>query len=463
MKSILKAIFGIGVPAIILVYTVTYCYRSLLTPYVIPLMVILIAAYTACLFTTAAWKSKVQTTVYIFSLTYLLGECTCVCLLSANLLRKDLQFFYRGLTASNKPLMVYDTICGYRALSGHKRYLYIINGTAEIDHIITANSEGWYSERPYTYRKKNSRIKRYMVLGDSFSSGLVLPTAWPDIVQQQLIANGNDSVELYNFSVDGSGIQNWYRIFFKELVPRYDFDGIIIAVSAEKDGVPDFDRKLIIGQSKADFTFMAATDITAQAPAASFPYSDAVPLAAIYNDEKLDEIKAGYTNSGQRPFHFQPVTADLHFLNIFLGVTDGIYKALKFSKNFAAYTKPYETYYALADKPYQMKYFDDRYQYGFLLKEIIAHCQQHNKNLIFAGIPDYESAQDFINAKPCIYRNELKFMAAHYHCPYFDGYSILQNNNIAFVDSVFYFYDRHWNERGAILFAGHLAQSGLLQ
>lgn len=463
MKTILKAIFGISVPAAALIYTVLFFRKSLLAPFVIFLDATIIVAYLASMLTTAGWKSKVQNTVYIFNITYLFAELASTYLLSFGLLRPDMRFFYNGLEATNKPLAVYDTVCGYRAVPGIKRYLSISNSTAEIDHLTTANPQGWYSKQAYTYSKKSKRIKRYMVLGDSFSSGIVLPTTWPDQVQQLLQANGNDSVELYNFSVDGSGIQNWYGIFFKEIVPHYEFDGIVIAVSAELDGVPDFDRKLIIGQSKENTTYMGVVDITTQHPDKAFPFDKATPIASVYNDEKLNENKARYASTGAMPFRFRPVKADLHFLSIFLGVTDGIYKALCFSKKFAAYNRPYETYYALASKPYQMQYFDDRYKYGYMLKEIMAYCQTHDKKIVFAGIPDTESSKNFVAGQPCIYRNEVKFLADHYKAAYFDGYSILQNKNTAFVDSIFYRYDRHWNTKGAGLFAQRFAESNLLR
>lgn len=456
-------LFNISVLSIIPAYIYIYFRESILAHYLIGASLFLLLAYMLSLyFTQNRIAGYVQKTVLLFSATYILLEITTWLLLSFGIIRPDMRFFFRGLIATNKKSVNYNPISGYQLIPGSVRFISISNGEAEIDHFIKANNMGWFSERDYSYQKKSKRIKRYMVLGDSFSSGEVVPTTWIDQVQRFLIDSGNDSIELYNFSLDGSGIQNWYRTFFKELVPKYEFDGLIIAPSAEKDGVPDFDRKFIVVQSMNTRSYLSMIDITQQQPPKEFPLKNAIPISTIYPSEELDRIKSHYVSTSGPSARFRMSPPDLNFLAILCGVSDGVYKLMSFSKNFSAYNKPFEDYYRLSSDQYKMEYFDNRYKYAYMLKEILKYCRESNKKIIIAGIPDYEQSLEFVKGEKCIYRNELKFLAESYGAGYFDGFEIFYGQNENFVKSCFYKNDLHWNEKGATLFAKKFARSEAL-
>jgi hypothetical protein len=460
MRKPIIVIFNIAVLIAILSYTYFFFKDSIVAPYLIGGSLVLLSIYLLAYFFLHSLISRyVKNIISVISITYVLLEVTTWVLLSFGVIRPDMHFFFRGLVATDRPFVRYDSVCGYRPIAGTARYISISNGEAEIDHTTTANSSNWFSEREYHYKKKSKRIKRYMVLGDSFSAGVVVATTWIDQVQQMLTRSGNDSVELYNFSVDGSGIQNWYQIFFKELVPKYEFDGLIIAPSAEKDGVPDFDRKFIIAQSMTTKSYLSMIDITAQRPPQEFPTQNAIPVSTTYSSEELDRIKAHYVSPSESSYRFRVYPPDLNFLAILCGVSDGVNKWILFSKNFAAYNKPFENYYKLSSDTYQMAYFDSRYRYAYMLKEILNYCQQSNKKIIIAGIPDYEQSLEYIRREKCIYRNELKFLAGHYSAAYFDGFDIFHDQNETFVKSCYYKNDRHWNEKGATLFAKTFTQT----
>jgi hypothetical protein len=455
-------LFNIGILSIIPAYTYLFFKDGILTPYVIGASVSLLLAYISSLyFTQRKISGYFQKLILLFSITYVLLEITTWLLLSFGVIRPDMRFFFRGLEATNEKLVDYNPTSGYQPIPGSVRYISISNGEAEIDHFTRANKMGWFSEREYSYQKKNKRIKRYMVLGDSFSSGVVVPTTWVDQVQQLLVNSGNDSIELYNFSVDGSGIQNWYRIFFKDIVPHYEFDGVIIAPSAEKNGVPDFDRKFITAQSMTARTYLSMVDITAQEPPKEFPFKTAVPVSTIYSSAELDQIKACYVSTSKSSYRFKMYHLDLNFLAILSGVSDGVYKLIRFSKNFSAYNKPFEDYFRLSADQYKMEYFDGRYKYASMLKEILQYCHDSDKKIIIAGIPDYEQSLDYVRGEKCIYRNEWKFLAGNYGAVYFDGFEIFHGKKEDFVKSSFYKNDLHWNEAGAALFAKNLFNSKL--
>ncbi|CAK9249855.1 unnamed protein product [Sphagnum jensenii] len=374
-----------------------------------------------------------------------------------------MQFYFKGIQATDKKAVCYDSIGGFRGLPGEVRFLSIDNGKFEIDHIRKINKQGWFSGRDYSYRKTEKKIKRYIVLGDSYSSGIAAAPTWPDMVQDLLLKNGNDSVELYNFSLEGSGIVNWYRIFKLEIIPHYDFDGVILACSSEKNSVPDLDRKFMMMNSFDDATYMAVMDPLSQPIPKVLSKEIAAPIIPIYPDEDLDRIKQTYVRKSRGSFYYKSQKPDLWFLSILYGVSDGFKKMMVIGEQDRMYNQPYENYYKLASLPYKMQYFDERYKYGPLLKEIIEGCKAESKDMIIMTIPDYENAIDFVNKQEVISRKECQFLSDFYHIKSFDGFSMLEGKDSAAVDKLFHEYDRHWTNLGVSLFSEKLVKSGVLR
>jgi hypothetical protein len=448
------------VPALVILYSIFYFKKSFFNTYIIVIAALLIVFFLLSFILKNATGPAIKKTVSIINITYLLLELCTYSLVSFGIIRADMRFFGGGIEATDQKLAQYDSISGYRAVPGYRRYLSIDNGKIEIDLRTKINKSGWYSTREYHYKKADTKIKRYMVLGDSYSSGIAVPVAWPDIAQSIFEKNGNDSIELYNFSLEGTGLSNWYRIFFYEIIPKYDFDGVIIASSSERNDIPDFDRKFMMMQSYDDATYIKSLDILIQPVPTCFPKDSAPPIFPIYTSQELDRIKDTYMH--KRKYYFHAAAPDLWFLAIFYGVTDGFRKMDILNNRGQAYNKPYDQYYALAGKPYKMEYFDSRFKYAFMLKDIIGYCKKNKKDIILAGIPDRENAQDYVTGKPVICRQEIEFLAAHYNIKQFDGFQIFKGKNEAFVDKAFYEYDGHWNKPTVNLFARELVESGVL-
>lgn len=99
---------------------------------------------------------------------------------------------------------------------------------------------------------------------------------------------------LYNFSLEGAGIQNWYKIFFEEIVQLYEFDGIIIAASSQKSGIPNFDRKLIAANSYSNANYIRAFDITQQHLPVQFSTDSSFAVTQVISSKKIDQIKRKY-------------------------------------------------------------------------------------------------------------------------------------------------------------------------
>lgn len=448
------------IPVIIILYTSLLYRNSFLNPYIIGLAGSMGLMLCLSSFFNNRISIILKSTVIIFNITYVLLELTTSFLLNYGIIRSDMAFYFSGIHATDKRIAQFDSVCGYRGVPGRSRYLSIENGKVEMDLIRNINEQGWFSFKNYSCRKTPGKTKRYMVLGDSYSSGVSSGTAWPDITQDIMRKNGNDSVELYNFSQEGVGIVNWYYIFFNELLPKYDFDGIIIATSSEKTAFPDLDRKLMMMHSYEDATYIAVTDSSTISVPLKFPKDKALPAVPIYSSADLDRIKKNYVRQ-KVSLCYTKHSLNLWFLAILFGVSDGIKKALYLYENSKVYNQPYENYYKMAGKSYKMDDFEARYKYSYLLKEIIARCKKDSKEVILIDIPDYENAIDFVNKRDVICRKELSLLSEQYHLKHFDGFDIMQGQDSAFVETVFYEYDRHWNKKGVDLFSEKLAKSSV--
>lgn len=450
---------AIGIPLLIIYYTLTYHPHSLLRDYILSLASVAGICFVVGGLQTSRYGRYARTVALLFAITYILAECTVYVLIGFGIIRSDIGFWGNSLFATNSPLAVYDTISGYRGLPGNHRFISIANDVVEIDHFVHVNQQGWFSKRNYFLKKNDSSIKRYLILGDSYSSALATGTPWCDMAQELLDSLNPNKIELYNFSLEGTGIVNWHRIFKYEILPHYQFDGIIIASASERNAVPDLDRKFFMFHSTSESTYMQMADLVSTPPPLSFPYDSAVPWLAVYPDSRLNEIKNSVLKNKQQTLSFAFPKTKLNFLTLLYEATDAASHLAKLSENAMAYRKPYEDYYSLAGKPYKMEYFNERYRYGFMLKEIITTCRQMNKDVILVNIPDYENARDFVNNKPVICRQELQFLSDYYGVTYFDGFGIFENKDESFVTRCFYKEDMHWNTYAASLFARQFADS----
>lgn len=455
-KSILRVLNAM-VPAAVIIYAILYYPHHVASMYVIALFGAILAISLYTLIRHNRLNRILFTASSIFTITYISLEIVTYVLLCCGVIRADMQFFFRGVQATDRPMVAYDSICGFRGQPGVTRYISGENGKFEIDILRSANSKGWFSRRKYDFRKKNQTVHRYMVFGDSYSSGFSTSETWVDRVQD-ILQKKDSNIELYNFSLEGSGLINWYRTFVYEVEPKYEYDGIIIASSSEKSAFSDLDRKFIMMDTHAgDGLYLSVA--TPDSIPARFPVETAPRLIPVYDDATIDRIKSTYSRSASQDRYVRAFKPDLWFLSIMYGVTDGIMKMLELYENSKVYSAPYENYYKLADSTYTMAYFDARYKYGYMLKKMIAQCQEQSKDVILVNIPDYENAIDFIHGRPVICRNELSFLSQHYGTNYFDGFNMMQGRDSLFVDSLFFQYDRHWTDKGVQLFAARFADT----
>jgi hypothetical protein len=461
MKKNLFLVLNLGLPLVIIAY-VLFCYpHTFLSKYVIGIALIALLLYLIPYNFSNRFTKPLMCVAIVFNVSYAIAEVSSYLVLSFGIV--DMEYFFGGIKASDKKGFVYDSICGYRFVPGDKRYLSMENHLPEIDLIKKHNSFGWPSEREYSFTKKNQRVKRYLVLGDSYTCGTVNSVPWPDLVQRKLHEQKNDSIELYNVALDGSGLQNWSRIFKYEILPKYDFDGIIIASSSDRDGMPDFDRNFIMAHSSDATNYMQVMDATSANPPAVFDTLMAVAMAPVLSSKEMDAIANSDTTNEASFLNLSLQKPNLWLLSTLLQVTHQLHKIQHHQRASEAYKQQRSDYLLLADSLYNMEHFDRRYKNGSLLKEIISTCKDMKKEVILVGVPDPCNAFDYANGRSIVFRNEYKFIARHYGIKYFDGFEIFEGKDEAAVRKHFYFYDEHLNDLGIELFSQRLIESGVLK
>lgn len=376
----------------------------------------------------------------------LFAEVLFYILFAMNIVRADAQFLDNSFEANNKAWAQYDSLIGYKGVPGNFRSVKYSNGVLVYDHMSHINNQGWFSANDYVPQKR-AGIKRFAVLGDSFSSGFNIANPWSDLASDRM-----DSVELYNFSLEGIGISNWYLIYFNEIL-RYQFDGLIIATSNEQFGISDMDRKLMIMHSANRATYIgqydtlpAPNDFDSQLPQMIKGY-------ALVPNEEIEEVICKYQPNCKEKLSLPPV--DLYFLRTSIVVFKQLGAYFKLEQEFENHKTEMNNRFPDSKKMKTFKGFGQKYPYASLLQNIITHCQQTGKEVILASIPDISGVRDTMLAKRTI--NEMEVLAQTFNLPYYNGFTCFDGMPSSEVDKYYYQYDLHWNQKGATLFAGRFA------
>ncbi|MFP6603064.1 MAG: hypothetical protein VB862_11095, partial [Pirellulaceae bacterium] len=128
----------------------------------------------------------------------------------------------------------YDPVRGC-LLAQHPSRVAIVasNGLIETVGIVKGNNRGFPDRDDFQLKRKKTETRRYAVLGDSFTSGQFLKRNWPDKAED-LASDEEISLELYNFSVLGGGLDNWRSVLLEHVeAEEYELDGVIFAVCCD--------------------------------------------------------------------------------------------------------------------------------------------------------------------------------------------------------------------------------------
>lgn len=327
----------------------------------------------------------------------------------------------------NKRSTQFDPIRGYSWLGDSIRGFKTSMGEVVYDNQFYPNNKGWIMDQDYTYKKKDSTKKRWMILGDSFVAGIMLETNFPNRAQQILNDSlGEGEVEIYSFGVDGGGIMNWYNVFFKEIIPNYDFDGIIVAPYAD-NLYRDFivmviDTNGLIGR-------MDSVDWSKNDSINVDDFKALKPYSCVYSDLEIDR----FLNQPFKVFDW-PLTKQIKRLVKNFGRKDK-------SKSLGLIKTIEELNQKMGAKKFTQ------------LDSIISWCQSNQKELILASIPSTWELKGELLGMKSPHRNEMNILAKEYQLDYFDGYTVFNKLNEKEVDAHWLNYDGHWNQKGSDKYA----------
>lgn len=347
---------------------------------------------------------------------------------------------YPSFNAFNKSCASYNPLVGYKWKPSERcRMVRVDAGEVLYDNKFSTNNMGYISKYNYSNSKKDTAVKRFMVLGDSFTSGEFIETPWPDKIQELLNKDSINNVEIYSFGVNGGGLANWCAVFFNEIVPIYEFDGVIIA-----DFKDDLFRDYMVFHMDGEFAY---TGYLNELPDSNSSMDDRIKnnfskTFYILDDSIIDEM---IRNRNELSF-FHPTIPSLHVVTrISQAISSYYYQHFVESKVIANSTSMEE---------WMNLYYGKKLD---RLDQIIHHCRKKNKQIILASIPTKQGASrtDFENRgmTKTIHQLELEFIAGKHGIPYFDSYPDFQQLSDSAKDAHWLKYDGHWNQKGADLFA----------
>ena len=342
----------------------------------------------------------------------------------------------------------YDNVRGFR-WRNQGRATKIANGNLVFDHAFKPNNKGYISNLDYTFKKNDSTVFRWMVLGDSFTDGYYLETPWVDKTNFLL----KDSVphELYSFGINGGGILNWNSVFFNEIVPNYEYDGIVIAIFGN-----DLARDFFIMDHSSPWAYFGWKGGIIPGDTQKIeqirPLLDSLNL--VKNKEFIEGRLAEISGRGiNRPnlFLLTKIVNYMRAKSALQKFKDEIHKIYSRELAFAAKEE---------DVTYNMDAFKHEFgpNYAEKLSGIMEYANSHNKKIIFATVPELPGLQMSKQNNPPILNAKIKALAENFNVNYFDGYNAMQGEAEDSLWELFLTFDGHWSQKGSDLFAKGFAE-----
>lgn len=324
-----------------------------------------------------------------------------------------------------------DSIRGYRWQADSIRYFKHRMGELVFENTFSPNEQGWIMHQDYAYHKADSSTRRWMLFGNSFSAGIMLSENMPNRIQQHFDDTHPDSKsELYSFSLEGIGLMNWHSTFNKEVIPQYEFDGVILCVYED-----NLYRGFTVMQMKEGDCFIVRTD--------SADWHHGTPdfsAESSYDNSNFyypDQRITDFIKQPPKPFKWP--------------LKNLIFSLFKTRPQLPSYTKEAApTMEGLRHKLGHRKFR--------MLKEMVEWCNEHNKPLILASIPAKQLLLETTPEHKNWHQIEMELIAQTYELPYFDGYEVFKNMSSEELDAHWLKYDGHWNQKGSDLFADTFAQ-----
>jgi len=209
------AAINIAIPITVILFTaVNYMHTVFAWP-------VVIIALASVVFQVVYWRKgrpkKFKPPYYslvTLNILYIMLEVVFYSLTSFGIIGHNLSSTFGVVAATTGSFFKFDPEIGVRYVPGSYRIANYNQDLMVFDHSTNINQQGWFSAIDYK-KEKNPQKARYMVLGDSYSAGIVIPSPWPDKANLWMEDAGG-AFEFLNFSQDGVGLRNWHAIFLKK-------------------------------------------------------------------------------------------------------------------------------------------------------------------------------------------------------------------------------------------------------
>jgi hypothetical protein len=190
-----------------------------------------------------------------------------------------------------------DLIRGYSITKTPARIARVTDGKIEYVGALRGNSQGFQGERDFSVAKPDGVRRRYLVLGDSFTSGAWLKTRWTERAEESL-----PHTEFVNCALDGAGLANWWSVLTRFILPNdYQFDGVIFAAIPH-----DLYRPFAVADHRQEgFVTLGYTgwnpDRFPDSVNKAFGYMSVATFTKVTPEEFDESIKEGRLCSGSNP------------------------------------------------------------------------------------------------------------------------------------------------------------------
>lgn len=402
-------------------------------------------------------------------ITFLVCELMLNLLLANGMLRMVHPMANRSLVSA--PIARFSPTSGYKLLEGEFVRARFIQGETVFHARFRNNAQGFGSRRTYNEKKSSSDVKRYMVLGDSMSAGQMHRISWVDFAHDRLAKLHPESkIELYSFSLGGIGLANWHSIFFKEILPRYEFDGVVIA-----SYVDNYGRPLKTWHFEGDLGILARLD-RLPSTVEEFQreiYPDLYRRAqfVFWSDQSAEEIDklARYFAGDDSAYEYQSVIGGT-LLNYYrtASARGWAYLLARASRLVGVVDADQAVPVSRGDMRLEgltsdtiLDRLDEKYpeEHVEMFREIVAALKEQSKELILASIPSRRQLVA-LNARgeASSHDDEVRILASATQASYFSGYQAFEGASESEIVNDYWFkWDGHWNMEGAELFGANFA------
>lgn len=349
-----------------------------------------------------------------------------------------------GFGFFNAPCADYDNIRGYRWKEGSYRIFKYEDDVVIYDNTFKTNNERYYYHQDFVNKKK-AGTQRWLLIGDSFIASEYLHTPVADLLDSISIAKGLN-VEFYPIALCGIGVENWHKIFFKEVAPNLEFDGVVFNVFAN-----DLIRPFLAMHHTDSMGYSIGLN-SDSLPANTeklfeLDKSYFMPWAPYLSDDSMDKIKHIAANYSQSRF-----IPDFYVLQLMLNIP--MIVSIKMKEREIK-----NNYFIKQSEHFNLEAYEKEHgtRGRKLMTDIINYCKQRDKKVLVVQIPYDQSIifkQNGYLLKDMLY---TEMLSEKLDVPYLNSESFFKGKEDS-LEQYFFTSDIHWNQKGALLFANHFMQ-----